>query len=105
MIGSISGFDWDEGNRAKCCKHGLSLKDIEHLFHGTIAVFPDPRHSAAEERFAAIGETADGRKAFVIFTLRQKNGLTFIRPISARFMHRKEVEHYEKETARARQRR
>lgn len=104
MIGPVSGFDWDEGNRAKCSKHGVSIGEIESLFRRTIAVFPDPRHSAAEERFKAIGETDDGRKTFVVFTLRRKAGLTFIRPISARFMHRKEIEHYEKETARARQR-
>ena len=34
-------------------------------------------------------------------TLRKRGSETLIRPISARYMHRKEVEHYEKETAQA----
>jgi uncharacterized DUF497 family protein len=25
----VSGFDWDEGNRGKCQKHGLSIAQIE----------------------------------------------------------------------------
>jgi uncharacterized DUF497 family protein len=33
------------------------------------------------------------------FTLRTRGGKRLVRPISARFMHKKEVEHYEKETA------
>jgi uncharacterized DUF497 family protein len=36
---------------------------------------------------------------FLVFTLRTRRGQRFVRPISARFMHKKEVEHYEKETA------
>jgi uncharacterized DUF497 family protein len=32
----------------------------------------------------------------VAFTLRQRDGKTYIRPVSARYMHRKEVEFYEK---------
>jgi uncharacterized protein len=37
---------------------------------------------------------------FVAFTLREKTGKQFVRPISARYMHLKEVEFYEKEMAR-----
>jgi uncharacterized DUF497 family protein len=35
---------------------------------------------------------------FVVFTLRVKRGETLIRPISARYMHGKEIEGYEKES-------
>ena len=28
----VSGFDWDEGNRAKCQKHGVPMIEIEDLF-------------------------------------------------------------------------
>ena len=38
---------------------------------------------------------------FVVFTIREKEGDLFIRPISARYMHRKETEGYEKESSRA----
>lgn len=104
MLPLAVGFDWDDGNREKCRKHGLSAEAIEEIFRRPIAVFPDPAHSVAEERFKAIGETNAGRKVFVVFTLRPKAGGIFIRPLSARYMHRKEIEHYEKETARARNR-
>lgn len=96
----FAGFDWDHGNREKCRKHGVSLKTIENLFAGEMAVLPDPRHSQVEQRFLAIGRTRSGRSVrsvLVVFTLRQRDGETLIRPISARYMHTKEVKSYEKE--------
>jgi len=96
---SIGGFDWDAGNRDKCRKHGVSLADIEAFFRGRIAVHP-ARAGNKEERFIAIGSTTEGRHILVVFTLRIRNGKTLIRPISARYMHRREVAHYEK-TAKA----
>jgi uncharacterized DUF497 family protein len=95
----VAGFEWDEGNRSKCQKHGVSTMAVESLFHRQIAVLPDPLHSKSEERFKAIGKTAQGRGIFLVFTLRTRRGKTLIRPISARYMHRKEMDHYEKETA------
>lgn len=91
-----NGFDWDGGNGEKCQRHGVSIGEIESLFDGPIAVLPDPAHSRSEERFKAIGRTAARRHVFVVFTLRQHSGTTLIRPISARYMHQKEIEHYEK---------
>ena len=95
----IAGFDWDEGNRSKCQKHGVSEAAIESMFRSSIAVLPDPLHSKSEERFKAIGKSDGGRWIFLVFTVRVRRGMRFVRPISARFMHKKEVEHYEKETA------
>ena len=98
MIEGISGFDWDEGNREKCQKHGVSVREIERLFMaGPLAVRPDPAHSQAEERSQAIGRTAAGRSVFLAFTIRECDGARLIRPISARYMHTKEIENYEKE--------
>jgi uncharacterized DUF497 family protein len=54
-------------------------------------------HSLAEERLKAIGRSHSGRSIFLVFTLRERDGKTYIRPISARYMHRREVETYEKE--------
>ena len=95
----VAGFDWDDGNRSKCQKHGISPAAIEEIFRGTIAVLPDPRHSRLEERFKGIGQTGDGRRIFIVFTFRMRGGKRLIRPISARRMHKKEVAHYEKEIA------
>ena len=57
----VSGFDWDDGNRTKCEKHGVSIAEIEALFRGAPRVAPDPKHSAGEDRLIAVGRT--GRDA------------------------------------------
>ena len=100
----VSGFDWDRGNRLKCQKHGVRLATIEGLFRRPFAVFPDPTHSETEERFKAIGRTEDGRSVLVVFTLRVEEARTLIRPISARYMHLKEVTQYEEAVAEAEKR-
>ena len=100
----VAGFDWDAGNRSKCRKHGVYPAAIEDMFRGSVAVFPDPLHSKSEDRFKAIGMTEEGRGIFVVFTFRMRRGKKLIRPISARYMHKKEMDHYEKETATAQKR-
>ena len=92
---NFAGFDWDRGNRGKCEKHGVSAAEIEEIFTRTVLVSPDPAHSAAEERFKAIGLTANGRRLFVVFTWRTRGEELLLRPISARFMHAKEIAAYE----------
>ena len=96
---TIAGFDWDEGNRQKCRKHGVSKREVESVFDEgrPVTILPDVGHSREEPRFRAIGNTHKGRHVFVVFAIRAKGGKNYIRPISARYMHRKEVEHYEKE--------
>lgn len=84
-------FDWDDGNRAKCRKHGLTLAEVEGFFYAHPRVAPDPAHSDAEMRFIAVGTTPKGRPAFVAFCWRDGK----IRPISARYMHDKEARRYE----------
>ena len=97
MALQAGGFDWDAGNRAKCQKHGLSVDAVEDLFTRPLAILPDSSHSQTENRFRAIGRTTEGRGVFIVFTLRRGKEELLIRPISARYMHRKEMEAYEKE--------
>lgn len=91
----VTGFDWDEGNSRKNAeKHGVNRSEAEEIFFNEpLLVLEDSRHSQAEARFHALGETDDGRLLHITFTLRQ-NG-TLIRVISARDMHRKERAVYE----------
>jgi uncharacterized DUF497 family protein len=96
----VDGFDWDAGNRVKCTKHGVPISTIESLFEREVHVQPDLRHSTTETRFLAIGRDARGRHVFVAFTFRARGGLRLIRPISARWMHAKEVRHLEAQIAR-----
>ena len=96
---NASGFNWDDGNRVKCTRHGLTIDEIESVFLDTLILLPDHDHSETETRMRAIGSTATGRKVFIVFTLREHRGQSLIRPISARYMHAKEITHYEKESS------
>jgi uncharacterized protein len=97
MAVQANGFDWDKSNRAKCRKHGLSTSVIESLFTRPLAILPDAAHSERERRFRAIGRTDKGRGVFIVFTLRREGDELLIPPISARYMHNKEIDSYEKE--------
>ncbi|MGO9679963.1 MAG: BrnT family toxin [Candidatus Sulfotelmatobacter sp.] len=97
MFLQFHGFDWDRGNRAKCQKHGLSIALIESLFARPLAIVPSAADSREESRFCAVGQTSSGRRVFLVFTLRRKGDKQLIRPISARYMHKKEIKSYEKE--------
>jgi uncharacterized protein len=95
MFDNISGFDWDDGNSAKCQKHGVSIEEIEALFSSdSISVLDDDLHSAHEQRFLAIGCNPGGRYIFLGFTLRNRKSQTVIRVITARYMHKKEIDNY-----------
>ncbi|MEB3310504.1 MAG: BrnT family toxin [Snowella sp.] len=95
MAIDVDGFDWDQGNENKCQKHGLSKIEIETLFKSQVWVAPDLKHSDHEQRYLAIGRSVTGKPIFVAFTLRTNGEKSLIRPISARYMHQKEIEKYE----------
>jgi uncharacterized DUF497 family protein len=100
VVERVAGCDWEEANRAKCTRHGVSIEETEGVFQGEVWVIPDVAHSDREVRLLGIGRTAAARFVFVAFTLRMRDGERWIRPISARFMHAKEIRHYEAEIAR-----
>jgi uncharacterized DUF497 family protein len=101
VTSAVDGFDWDRHNRDKCREHGVPTAEIEALFGSPIQVRPDLAHAEQEERFQAIGRSAEGRAIFVVFTIRERDGLRLIRPISARYMHAREIAHYETENPEA----
>lgn len=101
MEGTWHGFDWDAANTRKCQKHGVSIAEIELLFMQDPDVYFDSKHSAVEQRYYAIGKDRTDRFTLVVFTYRERDGIVLIRPVSARYMHRKEINRfnsYEKET-------
>jgi uncharacterized DUF497 family protein len=89
------GFDWDFGNRTKCEKHGITIAEIDAFLSGAPRIAPDVKHSGSEARSVAVGRNSHGRAMFVVFTLRIREGKHLIRPLSARYMHKKEIEGYE----------
>lgn len=91
----LASFDWDDGNlRKNALKHGIPRETIEALFCSVPVYFDDPGHSSHEKRYIAVGQASGGRWMLVSFTLRHREGRLWLRPISARFMHAKEVRSY-----------
>ena len=97
MTIKYAGFDWDDGNWPKCGKHGVTKGESEAFFLFAPSVMPDPHPD--EPRLRAIGKSKNGRYLFLVFRLCPVEGQILIRPISARYMHQKEIEHYEKTRA------
>jgi uncharacterized DUF497 family protein len=67
-----------------------------------LAIIPSAADSQEERRFCTVGQSGTGRRVFLVFTLRRKDDKhggdqQLIRPISARYMHKKEIGSYEKE--------
>jgi uncharacterized DUF497 family protein len=90
---NVIGFQWDEANADKNrIAHYVENWECEQIFfNDPLLILDDPRHSAAEKRWAALGCTNSGRPLTVVFTKRGK----LIRVISARDMNRKERRFYE----------
>jgi len=91
----IDGFDWDDGNWPKCAKHGVSKAEIEFVLLSDPQVLPDRTLLSDEARFNAVGTNQSGRHVFIVFALRERDRARLARPISARYMHRKEIARYE----------
>lgn len=92
-LSQVIGFEWDAGNARKNEQHGVSMAEAEQVFFNSpLLVLPDEGHSETELRFHALGETHDGRRLHITFTLRDSGQL--IRVISAGDMHRKERAFY-----------
>lgn len=89
----ITGFEWDDGNLNKNReKHCVSSGECEEVFFNEpYFTFFDEEHSVLESRFYLLGETSEGRRLFIVFTIRG----TGIRVISARDMSKGERKAYE----------
>jgi uncharacterized protein len=93
---AIVGFDWDGGNSRKNEKHGVSMPEAEQVcFNQPLLLSVDEKHSQVEPRFHVVGRTHSGRGLHL--TVASRGGGTLIRVISARDMHRKERDIYERQ--------
>lgn len=51
----FTGFEWDAGNKEKNLKHGVHASECEQVFFNEpLVILDDPKHSVAEDRFAAL---------------------------------------------------
>ncbi len=88
------GFDWDEGNADKSwIAHRVTRSECEEtFFNEPFLLTVDLHHSASEPRFYGLGHTDEGRRFFLVSTVRG----TLVRVISARDMSRRERREYER---------
>jgi uncharacterized DUF497 family protein len=95
-LARIAGFEWDAGNARKNEKHGVSQSEAEQVFFDPrLLMVMDSVHSVDEPRYHALGVSLGRRNLHIVFTLRAEG--TLIRVISARDMHRKERQIYDRE--------
>jgi uncharacterized DUF497 family protein len=88
LLAACEGFEWDTGNAAKLrSRHDVEPAECEQLFMQVpLLISADEAHSQGEMRWRVLGETADARPLFLVFTIRSK----LIRVLQARPMNRKE---------------
>ncbi|MGV8074186.1 MAG: BrnT family toxin [Syntrophobacteraceae bacterium] len=93
QVPTCTGFEWDEGNSEKnWAKHRVTRSECEQIFFNfPFVVADDQKHSKEEPRYYALGKTDNGRRLFVVFTIRG----SVIRVISARDMNRNEKRIYD----------
>ena len=75
----VSSFDWDDDNIFHIERHEFSPEEVEEVFAGNYYKV----RRARQKPYIALGETLDGRLAFVVFR-RSPGGV--IRVITARDM-------------------
>ncbi len=94
LLENAQGFQWDHGNSLKnWLKHRVSEGEAEQIFFNEpLLLLADEKHSQEENRFCLMGHTDQERHLFIAFTVRKN----LIRIISARDMHKKERDTYEK---------
>lgn len=87
-------FEWDKGNIDKNLKkHNVINQEAEEVFSSeSVFLFQDEKHTTStEKRHMIWGDTKNGRKLTIIFTIRNN----VIRIISARDMNKTERREYE----------
>jgi uncharacterized DUF497 family protein len=58
----VPGFEWDDDNIFHIGRHAFTPEEVEEVFAGNHKV-----RRARQQRYIALGETLDGRLAFVVF--------------------------------------
>jgi len=89
----ISGFDWDDDNVSHIERHQFTPEEVEEVFAGDYKV-----RRTRQKLYLALGETLDGRLAFVVFR-RLSGGMIRVSrratsgasPAASRWLHEEET--------------
>lgn len=89
-------FEWDPAKaRQNRRKHRVSFHDAATVFGDPLAItYPDPDHSASEQRFITVGMSLRGQILIVAHADREES----VRIISARKATTRERKDYEEKT-------
>lgn len=86
----FDGFDWDDGNKDKNLKHGITDNEVEQAFYNE----PKKERTGKNGRSYLYSRTGGG-PIFVVFEVVQRYSLKLVRPISARPMSKQEKRYYD----------
>jgi hypothetical protein len=81
MAAAFVDFDWDDGNRAKCQKHGVSLGEIGKRGRDS---FPEIEKGDAT-LFQRSGKKGTGKRGRDSFPIGKKGTRLFSKPVGHRF--------------------
>lgn len=83
-------FDWDDANRKHVLDHRVEPGEAEDALLDPRLIGAPAYRVRAEQRWAALGATEDGRVLFVVFTRRRSR----VRVVTARDASRRESRRY-----------
>jgi len=90
-------FEWDKNKeKTNIQKHGVDFTQASFVFADPFALSRfDDDHSDDEDRYVLLGKSLNQTILVVVHTYRDKNGIEFVRIISARKATKKEKKVYQ----------
>lgn len=91
-------FEWDSSKeKINLKKHGVTFEQASYVFADQFALSKyDEEHSEDEDRWVLLGKSLNETLLLVVHTFRDKDGLEYVRIISARKATKKEKQAYQK---------
>ena len=91
-------FEWDRNKeKLNIKKHGVTFEQASYVFADTCALNKyDEDHSEYEDRWIILGKSLNEVLLVVVHTFRTKDGVEYVRIISARKATKKEKKVYDK---------
>ena len=91
-------FEWDKNKeKTNILKHGVTFEQASYVFADPFVLNKfDDDHSDDEDRYVLLGKSLNESILVIVHTLRDKNGIEFVRIISARKAINNEKKVYQK---------
>jgi uncharacterized DUF497 family protein len=91
-------FEWDNNKeKTNILKHGVTFTQASYVFSDPFVLNKfDDEHSDDEDRYVLLGKSLNETVLVVVHTFRDKDGIEFVRIISARKATKNEKKVYQK---------